>query len=148
MRDATDLQGRFTSDFPLVEGAFVKDADKAIIAELKREGRLFKHETINHDYPFCWRSGTPLIYKAISTWFVNVSVLREKMVQHNETTNWVPNYVGDKRFHNWLKDARDWAISRNRFWSLRSFHRTKSVTAYPRIAVSYTHLMLPTICSV
>lgn len=116
MRDATDLQGRFTSDFPLVEGAFVKDADKAIIAELKREGRLFKHETINHDYPFCWRSGTPLIYKAISTWFVNVSVLREKMVQHNETTNWVPNYVGDKRFHNWLKDARDWAISRNRFW--------------------------------
>ena len=116
MRDATDLQGRFTSDFPLVEGQLVKDADKAIIAELKGTGRLFKHETINHDYPFCWRSGTPLIYKAISTWFVNVSVLREKMVGHNETTNWVPNYVGDKRFHNWLKDARDWAISRNRFW--------------------------------
>lgn len=116
MRDATDLQGRFTSDFPLAEGTFVKDADKVIIAELKREGRLFKHETINHDYPFCWRSGTPLIYKAISTWFVNVSVLRDKMVSHNESTNWVPNYVGDKRFHNWLRDARDWAISRNRFW--------------------------------
>jgi isoleucyl-tRNA synthetase len=116
MRDATDNQGRFTADFPLGEGQFVKDADKAIIAELKGRGRLFHQETIDHDYPFCWRSGTPLIYKAISTWFVKVSTLRDAMVAHNSSINWVPDYVGEKRFHNWLEGARDWAISRNRFW--------------------------------
>ncbi len=116
MRDATDLEGRFTDAFPLVEGMLVKDADKVIIRDLKDIGRLFKQATIDHDYPFCWRSGTPLIYKAISTWFVNVSAIRERMVANNEQTNWVPDYVGERRFHNWLGDARDWAISRNRFW--------------------------------
>ena len=116
MRDATDLEGRFTDAFPLVQGQLVKDADKTIIANLKSNGRLFKQATIDHDYPFCWRSGTPLIYKAISTWFVNVSAIRDRMVANNEQTNWVPDYVGERRFHNWLGDARDWAISRNRFW--------------------------------
>ena len=116
MRDATDLQGRFLDSFTLGAGQFVKDADKAIIGDLKERNRLFRQETIDHDYPFCWRSGTPLIYKAISTWFVKVSAVREAMVRHNEGTNWVPGYVGEKRFHNWLLDARDWAISRNRFW--------------------------------
>jgi len=116
MRDATDMEGRFTDAFPLVEGQFVKDADKTIIRNLKDSGRLFKQATIDHDYPFCWRSGTPLIYKAISTWFVNVTKIREQMVANNEQTNWVPDYVGERRFHNWLGDARDWAISRNRFW--------------------------------
>jgi isoleucyl-tRNA synthetase len=116
MRDATDMEGRFTDVFPLVEGQFVKDADKTIIRNLKDSGRLFKQATIDHDYPFCWRSGTPLIYKAISTWFVNVTKIREMMVANNEQTNWVPDYVGERRFHNWLGDARDWAISRNRFW--------------------------------
>jgi isoleucyl-tRNA synthetase len=116
MRDATDMEGRFTDVFPLVEGQFVKDADKVIIRNLKDSGRLFKQSTIDHDYPFCWRSGTPLIYKAISTWFVNVTKIRDQMVANNEQTNWVPDYVGERRFHNWLGDARDWAISRNRFW--------------------------------
>ena len=116
MRDATDLQGRFSDVFPLGAGQFVKDADKAIISDLKTRGRLFKQGTIDHDYPFCWRSGTPLIYKAISTWFVRVSAIRDAMAAHNQSSNWVPDYVGDKRFHNWIKDARDWAISRNRFW--------------------------------
>ena len=116
MRDATDLEGRFTEAFPLVQGQLVKDADKTIIANLKQSGRLFKQATIDHDYPFCWRSGTPLIYKAISTWFVDVSKIRDRMVANNEQTNWVPDYVGERRFHNWLGDARDWAISRNRFW--------------------------------
>jgi isoleucyl-tRNA synthetase len=116
MRDATDMEGRFTEAFPLVEGQFVKDADKAIIRDLKDAGRLFRQATIDHDYPFCWRSGTPLIYKAISTWFVNVTKIRDQMVANNEKTNWVPDYVGERRFHNWLGDARDWAISRNRFW--------------------------------
>jgi isoleucyl-tRNA synthetase len=116
MRDATDMEGRFTEAFPLVEGQFVKDADKVIIRDLKDSGRLFHQATIDHDYPFCWRSGTPLIYKAISTWFVNVTAIRDQMVANNEKTNWVPDYVGERRFHNWLGDARDWAISRNRFW--------------------------------
>ncbi|MEC8194206.1 MAG: isoleucine--tRNA ligase [Myxococcota bacterium] len=116
MRDATNDEGRFTDAFPLVEGQLVKDADKAIIRDLKERGRLFKQATIDHDYPFCWRSGTPLIYKAISTWFVDVSKIRDRMVANNEQTNWVPDYVGERRFHNWLGDARDWAISRNRFW--------------------------------
>jgi isoleucyl-tRNA synthetase len=116
MRDATDLEGKFTADFALTQGQMVKDADKAIIRDLKDRGRLFKQATIDHDYPFCWRSGTPLIYKAISTWFVKVTAVRDALVQNNTQTNWVPDFVGERRFHNWLKDARDWNIGRNRFW--------------------------------
>jgi isoleucyl-tRNA synthetase len=116
MRDATDDQGRFTDVFALGAGQFVKDADKAIIRDMKDRGRLFKQATIDHDYPFCWRSGTPLIYKAISTWFVRVTDIRDRLVANNEQVRWVPDFVGERRFHNWLEGARDWAISRNRFW--------------------------------
>ena len=114
--DPVDNEGRFTEAVPLVAGQLVKEADKALIGDLKARDRLFERATLDHDYPFCWRSGTPLIYKAISTWFVRVSDLRERMVAHNKQTTWVPEYVGDKRFGNWLADARDWAISRNRYW--------------------------------
>ena len=69
-----------------------------------------------HSYPFCWRTGTPLIYKAIPTWFVNVEKIRERMVELNKETHWVPGFIGEKRFSNWLGNARDWAISRNRYW--------------------------------
>ncbi|MDP6946802.1 MAG: class I tRNA ligase family protein, partial [Myxococcota bacterium] len=116
MRDATDLEGRFTDDFPLATGQLVKDADKGIIKDLKGRGRLFKQATIDHDYPFCWRSGTPLIYKAISTWFVRVTDIRDALVANNTQSNWVPDFVGERRFHNWLEGARDWNIGRNRFW--------------------------------
>ncbi|GIS48634.1 MAG: hypothetical protein Ct9H90mP22_2220 [Gammaproteobacteria bacterium] len=69
-----------------------------------------------HSYPFCWRTGTPLIYKAIPKWFVNVEKIRDRMVELNQSTHWVPGFIGEKRFSNWLGNARDWAISRNRYW--------------------------------
>ncbi len=116
LRDPVDMEGRFTAAVPLGEGRFVKDADKALVADLKARGKLIKQATIDHDYPFCWRSGTPLIYKAIGTWFVRVTDLRDRMVANNKQSRWVPDYVGQRRFGNWLADARDWAISRNRFW--------------------------------
>ena len=121
LRDPVDAEGRFTGDVASVAGGHivgqhVKDADKALIKDIKDRGSLFAQATLDHEYPYCWRSGTPLIYKAISTWFVRVTSLRERMAELNEQTRWVPAYVGEKRFSNWLKDARDWAISRNRFW--------------------------------
>ncbi len=130
LRDPVDGEGNFTGDVASIAsgevvGKNVKDADKTLIRDLKERGLLFKQATIDHEYPFCWRSGTPLIYKAMPTWFVRVESvppgsqarpLRERMVELNEQTRWVPDYVGQKRFGNWLKDARDWAISRNRYW--------------------------------
>jgi isoleucyl-tRNA synthetase len=121
LRDPVDAEGKFTGDLAgiaggAVVGLHVKDADKLLTQDLKARGLLFKHDVLVHEYPFCWRSGTPLIYKAMPTWFVKVSELRERMVALNEQTRWVPEFVGEKRFANWLRDARDWAISRNRFW--------------------------------
>jgi isoleucyl-tRNA synthetase len=116
LRDPVDAEGKFTAEVPLVEGMRVKEADAVLIKDLKERGRLLRHDTLDHEYPFCWRSGTPLIYKAISTWFVKVTDINKRMVALNEQTRWVPDYVGEKRFSNWLKDARDWAISRNRYW--------------------------------
>ncbi|MSP93464.1 MAG: hypothetical protein EXR79_17015 [Myxococcales bacterium] len=119
LRDPVDSEGKFTGDVASIAsgqavGLFVKDADKLLIRDLKDRGLLFRQATIDHDYPFCWRSGTPLIYKALPTWFVRVESvapgsdarpLRERMVELNATTRWVPDYVGQKRFGNWLKDA-------------------------------------------
>jgi isoleucyl-tRNA synthetase len=121
LRDPVDAEGKFTGEVaPIaagqIVGLHVKDADKLLIRDLKERGLLLAQSTIEHDYPYCWRSGTPLIYKAISTWFVKVTALRDRMAELNEQTRWVPEYVGQKRFSNWLRDARDWAISRNRFW--------------------------------
>jgi isoleucyl-tRNA synthetase len=116
VRDPVDAEGRFTAAVPLVAGQRVKEADPALIRWIKEQGRLFRQATIDHEYPFCWRSGTPLIYKAIDTWFVRVTALRERMTAHNDATRWVPEFVGSRRFGNWIADARDWAISRNRFW--------------------------------
>ena len=114
--DPVDAEGRFTDDVPDVAGQNVKAADKTLIRLLKDAGSLVRLEQINHSYPFCYRTGTPLIYKAIPTWFVRVESFRDRMVELNEEIHWVPEYVGERRFGNWLADARDWAISRNRYW--------------------------------
>lgn len=111
-----DNNGRFTSEIPDYAGKFVKDVDKEIIRSLKESGRLIYRGTIRHRYPFCWRSDTPLIYKAISTWFMRVEDIKERLVQANETIHWTPGHLKEGRFGNWLEGARDWAISRNRYW--------------------------------
>lgn len=111
-----DAAGRFTEPVADFLGVHVKDADKMITQHLKKAGRLVHHGTIVHSYPFCWRSETPLIYKAVPCWFVKVETMIDRLLANNAVTNWVPDYVKERRFHNWLSDARDWAISRNRFW--------------------------------
>lgn len=108
-------------------------ADSLIQKALKSKGRLIVQSTLNHSYPFCWRyvdpslrmippseclvrSGTPLIYRAIPAWFVKVTPIIDQLVSNNEDTRWVPQHVGENRFGNWLANARDWNISRNRYW--------------------------------
>ena len=114
--DPVDAAGNFTAEVPPYQGLNVKEADKPIIHDLKQQHSIFKHSQLRHSYPFCYRSGTPLIYKATPSWYVRVEELRERMVQNNRSIHWVPGFVGEKRFENWLKEARDWSISRSRFW--------------------------------
>ena len=87
------------------------EANRPISQKLK-EGLMFRQETVEHSYPFCWRTDTPLIYKPISTWFVKVESFRDRMVEHNRKVHWVPGHIRDGRFGKWLENARDWAISR------------------------------------
>ncbi|KAK2490100.1 hypothetical protein MC885_000506 [Smutsia gigantea] len=111
-----DASGCFTSEVIDFAGQYVKDADRSIIRTLKEQGRLLVASTFTHSYPFCWRSDTPLIYKAVPSWFVRVEHMVEQLLRNNDLCYWVPEFVREKRFGNWLKDARDWAISRNRYW--------------------------------
>lgn len=111
-----DSNGRFMEPVTEYLGRNVKECDNEICATLKTNGRLIQKENYCHSYPFCWRSETPLIYKAVPSWFVSVEAVKEKLLKNNEQTYWVPSFVKEKRFHNWLKEAKDWAISRNRFW--------------------------------
>ncbi|KAB5589114.1 Isoleucyl-tRNA synthetase [Ceratobasidium theobromae] len=111
-----DEAGRFTKEVSDFAGMYVKDADKEIQKTLKAKGRLIVQSTMMHQYPFCWRSKTPLLYKAIPSWFVRVQPVVDQLVENNARTLWVPQNVGDNRFANWLANARDWNISRNRYW--------------------------------
>jgi isoleucyl-tRNA synthetase len=111
-----DEEGRFTNAVSDYTGREVKEADSDIMRRLKDEGKLVHRSTIQHSYPHCWRCDKPLIYKAISTWFVRVEKIRERIMAANQTTHWVPEHLRDGRFGKWLEGARDWAISRNRYW--------------------------------
>lgn len=110
--------GLFTEEVTDFAGQFVKDADKDIIIKLKKEGKLYKKETIVHTYPFSWRNqDVPVIYYARESWFIKTTALAERMIELNRTINWQPPEVGSGRFGNWLEENKDWALSRDRFWA-------------------------------
>ena len=111
-----DARGRFDAQVPPYEGMHVFDANGQIIKDLKAAGVLLRHETYDHAYPHCWRCGNPLIQRAVTSWFVAVTQFRDRMVELNQEINWVPGHVRDGQFGKWLENARDWSISRNRFW--------------------------------
>lgn len=111
-----DSNGRFTSEVPPYTGQLVKDADREILRDLKAHGSVFHAATLRHRYPFCWRSDTPLIYKAVRTWFIAVEKIKSDLIAANQTVNWVPESIKAGRFGKWLENARDWAVSRNRYW--------------------------------
>ncbi|MBR6200624.1 MAG: isoleucine--tRNA ligase [Spirochaetales bacterium] len=111
-----DQEARFTDEVPDYKGIQVKKADKDIIKRLKAEGKLIRQETYQHSYPHCWRCDEPLIYRAVSSWFVNIQKIKDKMIAANEKINWMPDHIKHGRFGKWIEQARDWAISRNRYW--------------------------------
>jgi isoleucyl-tRNA synthetase len=119
-----NTNGFVSHDIPELEGMFYKnykdkskeDLNTRVIKLLKEKGFYFDKRQITHNYPFCWRSDTPLIYRAISSWFVKVEDMQDRMVELNKEINWIPGHVGETRFGNWLSNAKDWGISRNRFW--------------------------------
>jgi len=111
-----DEEGRFTKEIEPWAGRPVKDADTDIIARLRDEGKLVRRGTVRHSYPHCWRCDTPLIYRAIDTWFVKVEAIKPQLIANNQQVHWVPSHLKEGRFGRWLENARDWAISRNRYW--------------------------------
>ncbi len=121
-----DVNGYVSNDIPELKGMFYKnhklidnkkqDLNTWTIIKLKEKGYYFDKRQITHNYPFCWRSDTPLIYRAVSSWFVKVEDLRDNLVSLNKEINWTPKHVGENRFNNWLANARDWGVSRSRFW--------------------------------
>ena len=113
-----DASGRFTNETGKYAGLSVREANRIIIEDLKTKHLLWKEETIEHSYPHCWRCKTPLILRATDQWFVKVTSFKNKMLAENEKIRWVPEWAGSKRFHDWLEGARDWVISRQRYWGV------------------------------
>lgn len=111
-----DNAGKFTAEVSDYEGLNVFDANEKIIQRLKDEGKLIKQEQYIHNYPHCWRTDEPLIYKALPSWYVEVTKFKDRMVELNKDINWIPGHIRDGLFGKWLENARDWSISRNRFW--------------------------------
>ena len=110
-----DDKGHMTEQTP-VAGLFVKDADPEILKDLDRRGLLFSAPKFEHDYPFCWRCDTPLIYYARESWFIKVTEVKDQMIENNKMINWIPQNIGTGRFGEWLNNIQDWAVSRNRYW--------------------------------
>lgn len=108
--------GKFTAEVAPYQGVHVFEANKLIIRDLKEAGLLLRHETYDHPYPHCWRCANPLIQRALSAWFVAVTQFKDRMVELNQQINWVPGHIKDGQFGKWLENARDWNISRNRYW--------------------------------
>lgn len=111
-----DDKGRYTEEAGKYKGLFVRDANRVIIDDLKRKGLLFREEKITHKYPVCWRCKTPLIFRATKQWFISISKLKDKMINESERVNWIPEWAGKNRFKNWISNAKDWVISRQRYW--------------------------------
>ncbi|MDY5871517.1 MAG: isoleucine--tRNA ligase, partial [Lachnospiraceae bacterium] len=110
-----DGKGEMTQETPYA-GKFVKDADPDVLKDLDQEGKLFDAPKFEHDYPFCWRCDTPLIYYARESWFIKMTAVRDDLVRNNKTVNWIPESIGEGRFGNWLENIQDWGVSRNRYW--------------------------------
>ena len=130
-----DEHGRFTAEVPPWAGLHVFDANTEIVKELKARGVVVRHDSYNHSYPHCWRCAEPLVYRAISSWFVQVSSFRDRMGELNQQIHWVPEHVKDGSFGKWLANARDWSISRNRFWGSPIPVWRSDDPNYPRIDV-------------
>ncbi|MGI8709654.1 MAG: isoleucine--tRNA ligase [Acidimicrobiales bacterium] len=130
-----DEKGRFTDEVPEWAGVNVFEANPPIIAHLKAEGRLLRHQTYDHNYPHCWRTDTPIIYRAMQSWYVRVTDLTERLLAHNDQINWIPAHVKDGAFGKWLAGARDWSISRNRFWGAPIPVWESDDPAHPRVDV-------------
>ncbi len=130
-----DDQGRFSTDVPEWAGENVFEANPRIIARLKELGKVIRHDSYEHNYPHCWRTDTPIIYRAIPSWYVRVTDLHDRLIAHNQEISWIPEHIRDGQFGKWLEGARDWSISRNRFWGSPIPVWKSDDPDYPRIDV-------------